>query len=277
MKDGFRVLTLYSEHDAIQSPAIKPSKKIETDDAITAYIASTTLEEGSDNPRTGCGITFDNFPTRARAIHLPSQLPKTRCSGILSALLVTIWHTDHTESRPTYCLSGFKANSKEPLNESEKVLRLSEDCKDPKNVIEAHNLADEGAKKRSTDVINWSVPEETWHQALAYKAITELQILPKDIARKTTAKNLKTIKQAITVTNGSPPTTKDIWSSIQKEAFTRRVKDYLFLMIHGTHRTGVYWKHISGYKDRQMCKNCGIKESMEHILVDCKESGQSTI
>ncbi|KAJ7575527.1 hypothetical protein C8J56DRAFT_801259 [Mycena floridula] len=73
------------------------------------------------------------------------------------------------------------------------------------------------------------------------------------------------------------PMTKDVWTSIRKEAFTRRVKDYLFLMIHGTHRTGEYWKHIPGYEDRQMCKHCGVEESMEHILMECKESGQSTI
>ncbi|KAJ7593613.1 hypothetical protein C8J56DRAFT_924649 [Mycena floridula] len=42
-------------------------------------------------------------------------------------------------------------------------------------------------------------------------------------------------------------------------------------MIHSTHRTREYWKHIPGYKDRQMCKHCGITESMEHILVDARD------
>ncbi|KAJ7588751.1 hypothetical protein C8J56DRAFT_785453 [Mycena floridula] len=313
LKEGFRVLTSYSEHNAVQSPAAKPPKRIQTDDRLTVYITSTTLEECQDNVRTGCGIVFDNFLTKSRAIRLPPQLPQTRYSGILTTLLVTIQTTLNQVPLTIYLDSQQIAKSLSTKLESwedkgfigmenrltlqaiiarlwarteETVLRLSAQCKDAENVNEAHNMADEGSTKRLTDAIDWSVPEETRRpgvkltcltQALAYKAITELQILPKDIARKTTAKNLKTIKQAITATNGSPPTTKDIWTSICKEAFTHRVKDYFFLMIHGTHRTGEYWKHIPGYKDRQICRHCGIEESMEHILVDSKESGQSTI
>ncbi|KAJ7585964.1 hypothetical protein C8J56DRAFT_891828 [Mycena floridula] len=285
LKEGFRVLTSYSEHNAVQSPAAKPPKRIQTDDRLTVYITSTTLEECQDNVRTGCGIVFDNFLTKSRAIRLPPQLPQTRYSGILTALLVTIQTTLNqiAKSLSTKLESwedkGFIGMENRLTLQAiiarlwartgETVLRLSAQCKDAENVNEAHNMADEGSTKRLTDAIDWS--------ALAYKAITELQILPKDIARKTTAKNLKTIKQAITATNGSPPTTKDIWTSICKEAFTHRVKDYFFLMIHGTHRTGEYWKHIPGYKDRQICRHCGIEESMEHILVDSKESGQSTI
>ncbi|KAJ7595282.1 hypothetical protein C8J56DRAFT_774563, partial [Mycena floridula] len=192
-----------------------------------------------------------------RAIRLPPQLPQTKYSGILTALLVIIQTTPNQVPLTVYLdskqiaknlltkLEAWEAKrfigmenrltlqaiiARLRARSGETVLRLSEQCKDVGNVNEAHSLAEEGSTKRLADTVDWSVPEETRRpgvkltclkQALAYKAITELRILPKDIARKTTAKNLKTIKQAITEVNGSPPTTKDVWSSIHREAFTK--------------------------------------------------------
>ncbi|KAJ7577197.1 hypothetical protein C8J56DRAFT_899284 [Mycena floridula] len=101
--------------------------------------------------------------------------------------------------------------------------------------------------------------------------------MPKGLARKTTAANVKRIKTAITEINGSPPTSKDIWTGIRREAFNRRVKNFMFLMVHGAQWTGGYWKHIPGCEERQNCKHCGEEESMEYILTEYPSSVQNTI
>ncbi|KAJ7599485.1 hypothetical protein C8J56DRAFT_770863, partial [Mycena floridula] len=144
---------------------------------------------------------------------------------------------------------------------------------------DAYKLANEATLKCTTDKVDWSTPEETRRpgvkvtaltQAIANKAIIELKTRPKEMDRKTTKKNVVIIKQDLTNWNGFTPTSKDIWLAIQCEAFSRRIKNFLYLMIHGGQRTGGYWKHILSCQDRQMCRHCPNKEeSMEHILVEC--------
>ncbi|KAJ7599831.1 hypothetical protein C8J56DRAFT_732650, partial [Mycena floridula] len=143
----------------------------------------------------------------------------------------------------------------------------------------AYNLASEGLQKRTTDKIDWSTPEETRRpgvkvtaltQAIANKAITELKTRSKDLDRKTMRKNLIIIKQDLTLPNGFTPTSKDIWLAIRREAFSRRIQNFMYLMVHGGQRTGGYWKHIPSCQERQMCKHCpNTEESMEHILTKC--------
>ncbi|KAJ7586460.1 hypothetical protein C8J56DRAFT_787446, partial [Mycena floridula] len=81
----------------------------------------------------------------------------------------------------------------------------------------------------------------------------------------------------ITHINGHVPTSKDIWRSIRGEAANNRVRNFIYLMVHGAQRIGAYWKHIPRCEDRQNCQFCGIEESMEHILLECKMPIQSTI
>ncbi|KAJ7576145.1 hypothetical protein C8J56DRAFT_1007502 [Mycena floridula] len=102
-------------------------------------------------------------------------------------------------------------------------------------------------------------------QSIAGKAIRALKIVPKDLQRKKTLANLKMIKQA------------DIWRTVRRKPFTRRFRNFLYLMIHGAQRTGEYWKHIPTCEDHQLCSHCGVEESMEHILTEFTNSVQVTV
>ncbi|KAJ7589323.1 hypothetical protein C8J56DRAFT_888910 [Mycena floridula] len=313
LKHGFRVLTSYTDHDTVQNPTVNPPGKLISDLPITAFIASETLEERRDNACTGAGIVFKNFLTRSKAMRLPQDLPQTRYSRVLAMLLIAIQTAPQNVSLTIFLDSNQTAKTLTTRLETWEdkgfigmenrcllqaiaaqirghieptYLKLSQNTEDPLLVHEAHELATEGCKKKSTDKIDWSTPEETRRpgvklssltQGLAYRAITELQTMPKVLARKTTAANVKRIKTAITEINRSPPTSKDIWTGIRKEAFNRRVKNFMFLMVHGAQRTGGYWKHIPGCEERQNCKHCGEEESMEHILTECPSSVQNTI
>ncbi|KAJ7596128.1 hypothetical protein C8J56DRAFT_774545, partial [Mycena floridula] len=114
-------------------------------------------------------------------------------------------------------------------------------------------------------------------QSIAYKAITEMKTIPDKMVRAQTKKNIAEIKTTISQINGHIPMSKDIWKSIRIEADNRRVQNFMYLMIHGAQRVGAYWKHIPGCETRQTCDNCGVEDSMKHILMECEMPIRKTI
>lgn len=46
---------------------------------------------------------------------------------------------------------------------------------------------------------------------------------------------------------------------------------------HSALRVGKFWAHIPGFEDRATCQVCGEIESLDHILLECKQPGQSEV
>ncbi|KAJ7579795.1 hypothetical protein C8J56DRAFT_897067 [Mycena floridula] len=311
--DGFRVLTLFTALDATQDPPISAPRVIDTDQPMTVWVSGISLHENYENTCTGGGIVFDGFSHKDRAIRVPRDLPQTRSSGVLTSILCAIQSTPpavnldiHVESKS---LAKGLSNNLEKWEDmafvgkdnrltlqaiaarlraqtGKTMLIVTKDDDEPTKWQEARDLAREGAAKRHEDRINWSAPKEFSRQgvklscltqSIAGKAIRALKVVPKDLQRKKTLANLKMIKQAVTTECSLMPTTKDIWRSVRREPFTRRFRNFLYLMIHGAQRTGEYWKHIPTCEDRQMCSHCEVEESMEHILTQCTNSVQATV
>jgi len=45
--------------------------------------------------------------------------------------------------------------------------------------------------------------------------------------------------------------------------------------MHGAYKVGKYWRHIPTFEQRGLCHACeNVEESMEHILTECRASGQ---
>ncbi|KAI9057385.1 hypothetical protein FKP32DRAFT_1583970, partial [Trametes sanguinea] len=111
-------------------------------------------------------------------------------------------------------------------------------------------------------------------QKLAYKGIKQRKEC--DI-RNTTLSNLGRIRTYLESTEGGCPSNARIWKSLRKPAIAKKVRDFMWKLIHGAHRVGSYWSHIPGYEDRADCRTCGVTETMEHILTECSAVGQKEI
>jgi hypothetical protein len=56
-----------------------------------------------------------------------------------------------------------------------------------------------------------------------------------------------------------------------------RKKEFLWKSMHNAHKCGKFWDNIPGYEQRATCPVCNEEESMEHILLECKASGQDIV
>ncbi|KAJ7743800.1 hypothetical protein B0H16DRAFT_1322558, partial [Mycena metata] len=68
-----------------------------------------------------------------------------------------------------------------------------------------------------------------------------------------------------------------VWKFVRHNDFTHQFRNFLWKGMHCALRTGQYWAHIPGYEDRVDCNHCGEEDSLPHILVDCKHTGQALI
>ncbi|KAG1779306.1 hypothetical protein EV702DRAFT_966434 [Suillus placidus] len=68
------------------------------------------------------------------------------------------------------------------------------------------------------------------------------------------------------------PTKAQIWKSIRNKDIPKGIRGFLWKNLHGAYRLGDFWLNIPHFEHRSTCKLCGSIESMEHILVECKDS-----
>ncbi|EJD40927.1 hypothetical protein AURDEDRAFT_25380, partial [Auricularia subglabra TFB-10046 SS5] len=114
-------------------------------------------------------------------------------------------------------------------------------------------------------------------QGLAYKGIRQARS-ERLVTRRQTGGNINLIKDAILDFYGKAPTTRQIWQDLKSVALTRQAREFLWKAIHGVHKTGGYFKNMkqpwAGYA---MCPVCKVEESLEHILLQCTQSGHGKV
>lgn len=49
------------------------------------------------------------------------------------------------------------------------------------------------------------------------------------------------------------------------------------MLIHDAYKVGYYWEKIAGSEHQGKCNSCGVTETMQHILTQCREPGQSQV
>jgi len=144
-------------------------------------------------------------------------------------------------------------------------------------------LAKQGANKQHPDPMNLEIPEDldiqgaklpTLTQATAYKGILERK---QPEPRNTTEKNIQLTRTAIKGVTGEIETNNAIWKSTRKKTIRPLIQQFLYRTIHRTHMIGKQWRHINGYKEREMCTTCNETESMSHILTQCKEKSTQLV
>ncbi|KAJ7195934.1 hypothetical protein GGX14DRAFT_376591 [Mycena pura] len=113
-------------------------------------------------------------------------------------------------------------------------------------------------------------------QKIFYRSIRE-EKTSKLPARASTTIQLKIIRDAVNNTFGRYVTDADIWNSLTVKDFLPRPSQFLWKCVHNAHKVGSYWTHIPECDDRAACRDCGVVESLEHILIHCESPGRELI
>ncbi|EIW59212.1 uncharacterized protein TRAVEDRAFT_82922, partial [Trametes versicolor FP-101664 SS1] len=108
-------------------------------------------------------------------------------------------------------------------------------------------------------------------QRLAYRGIQMWNSKP---VRRATMSNVLAVQSAAESLTGECPNVAAIWTLLRRDPIAKKVRDFLWKVLHGGQRVGKYWSHIPGYEDRATCACCGALDTMEHILCKCSAVGQ---
>jgi ribonuclease HI len=73
------------------------------------------------------------------------------------------------------------------------------------------------------------------------------------------------------------PTDATIWFSIRSKGITRTIRVFLWNLLHNAHKCGGYWLQIPSFEHHSECHECGVEDSMAHILTECSAPGQREI
>ena len=75
------------------------------------------------------------------------------------------------------------------------------------------------------------------------------------------------------------PSDKKIWKSIHSKDLPKPFKVFLWKIWHNMHRVGNYWENIPDWEHWSISKSCGLgaTDDLEHIMLECKTTGQDLI
>ncbi|KAF9033817.1 hypothetical protein BJ165DRAFT_1417483 [Panaeolus papilionaceus] len=107
-----------------------------------------------------------------------------------------------------------------------------------------------------------------------------IQKLERDIdelgnsTRTATMIRLDIVRHAIHKEHQMLPSDKGIWCSLQNKDISKKIRSFMWTAMHNAQRIGEYWQNKTNYEHRGKCRPCDTTESLEHILTECKTSGQ---
>ncbi|KAF9037437.1 hypothetical protein BJ165DRAFT_1353537 [Panaeolus papilionaceus] len=70
------------------------------------------------------------------------------------------------------------------------------------------------------------------------------------------------------------PNDKHIWYSLRNKDISKKIRAFMWTGMHDAHKIGEYWSNKTNYEHRGRCRLCDTTETMDHILTECRGSGQ---
>lgn len=291
-------------------PARRPKKKMGPAQSVQAYTDGSCTNNGYENASAGAGIWFGNGDPRNAAIRVPEHMVQSNNTGKALAILMAIKKIntdDHLEILSdsqvtieglTKSLRSWEENGWVGIENCE-ILQATAShmrartghtiltkVKGHSGVVgneEADALTKRGALAQHGEEIDVSPAEgfylkgaklSTASQALLYKGIIENKRTPQ---RRGTTINLDRTRWAVADTNGTPPTDKNIWKSLKDRTLTKESRAFLWKAMHNAYKLGEYWEKIPNFETRSKCYICDAPEDLEHVLTQCKVTGQEVI
>ena len=270
---------------------------------IEVYTDGACFNNGKLNARSGSGIWFGPTDNRNRAIKVPGETQSNQ-AGEIVAIIAAIDATHPFQpleilSDSKYAIYGLTTHlgtwedrgwigiKNAPLFRKAAHLLRCRTAPTTFRWVKGHDgnegnegsdlLAKEGAMRFEDDPIDMNIPTEfdvqgaklsALTQAVAYRGIKESYKTP---IRPTTEGNLNKTREAILEYTGCLETDASIWTSLRKQEIQTKIRQFLFKAMHGTQKVGKYWTPIVTHAYREHCQKCGLTETMEHILINCRE------
>ncbi|KII82821.1 hypothetical protein PLICRDRAFT_61651, partial [Plicaturopsis crispa FD-325 SS-3] len=149
--------------------------------------------------------------------------------------------------------------------------------KDVIGSMKAKNKAIKGCRKTVTNV-DYKIPKEfkvdgarlnTLSQSQAYRLVQRSKrIIAGGIrSQNTMAKIVTDIKEKFL----TETSIDKVWTGLNGSHISKPIGDFLWKTIHKRVRCGPYFLNIPNWEDKALCM-CGEIETVEHILLDCKEN-----
>ncbi|PPQ81398.1 hypothetical protein CVT24_001827 [Panaeolus cyanescens] len=95
--------------------------------------------------------------------------------------------------------------------------------------------------------------------------------------RRATRVRLDITRHAILENTNMSPTDEYIWKSIRNKTISKNIRAFLWTAMHDGQKCGEYWTRMTSYEHRGMCRECNTIKGLEHILTECRNSGQEQI
>ena len=112
-------------------------------------------------------------------------------------------------------------------------------------------------------------------QSMLYQGILGTRKPP---IRAASSHNIGITKACVEELTTKSPTERKIWKSLKSKDFPPRIRAFMWKAMHNAYKCGRYWAHIPTCEQRGLCHACeNVEESIEHILTECKASGQDEI
>jgi ribonuclease HI len=270
---------------------------------ITAYTDGACFNNGKGDAICGSGIWFGQNDHRNTALRVPGTSQSNQvgeiCTIIMAAEKTPRYQPMIITTDSMYAINGLTAHLDDwedkgwteiknaPFFKKAAYLLRKRSVVTSFQWIKGHArnlgneqsdiLAKQGALKENEDALDLEIPKEfdlqgarlaALTQATAYRGIKEHK---PNATREQSTRNIQLTQEAILNYIGTNETEAAIWHGIQRSVIRPRVSQFLYKTMHGTQKIGSYWDRIPGYQDRQTCLKCGTMESMEHILVKCRE------
>lgn len=278
---------------------------------VVAYTDGSCIKNGSHDAVAGAGVFFESNRRPAISIRLPETLRQSNQTGELAAVLAAVQAAPpfsplliKTDSQ--YVVKGITSHLKkwedrgwlgvdnrallEPiaarlrLRGAQTAFEWVKGHSGVEGNEEADRRAGKGAEKPAPDLLDLSVPRlfkvsgarlATMSQKIAYLGVRSRKTKP--VLPERTIENLAVARLAAAETFGVSPTDAMLWKSVRHRDITRKIRDFLWKVMHSAYMVGSYWRNIPGYHHRERCDYCGEEESMGHILTECRAPGQSQL
>ncbi|KAF6745619.1 ribonuclease H-like protein [Ephemerocybe angulata] len=282
------------------------------EDRVEAYTDGSCHNNGTADAKCGSGVWYGEGDARNLATRIGDPHPQTNNTGELIAILQAIQDNGNSKrilisSDSKYALDAITTNAQtwsdkgyEGVANADIVRAIAGEILRSKSTIyvrkvKGHSgnagndgadaLANLGAMKEAPDTIDLSLGDEIramgarancMTQASAYRLIRSKK---KGGERKRTAARVALARAAVSHTTGMEPKPETIWKSLRKRkkgTITQKFSAFAWKSLHEGYKVGKYWKYID--EDRLRCQPCNAEiESMEHIIQECRVSGQETV